>query len=119
MIENQIKLCRRLKKDTPVLQRRTKTQSTKPITLQRRKKPDVFYCAKRSIKNRLPFPIECNWVGDMYECCRKCDKKVNYSFWKRGTYDKIKQELENKTYRADSTEETKIRTFIEQEEEGR
>ena len=120
MNENEIKLCRRSKNTAPVLQRRRKTPTlvrrNKTPTLQRRKKPDVFWCAKKSVKNRLPPAIECHWIGEMYQCCRECDRKTNYSFWKRGTYDKIRQELKEKTYRPGCQEERNVLAFIAKEE---
>ena len=122
MNDNQIKLIRRKRNNAPVLQKRIKEltleRREKPVTLQRRKKPDVFWCANKKIKNRLPTAIECNWIGEMYKCCRECTRKTNYSFWKRGTYDGIRQELKEKTYRPGCAEETNVLAFIAKEEEG-
>jgi len=84
-------LIRRLR---PVLQRRAR-----PV-LQRRPKPDVYYCERKEIKNRLPYPIECSWIGTMHECCQKCTKKINYILWKEGGYIAIAQELEARTYKS-------------------
>lgn len=99
------KLVRRKKKTTktrPVLKRRTK------IKLQRRPRKDVFYCEKREIKNRLPYPMECSWVGTMYKCCQQCKKKIIYTYWRQGGYRDIARQLENRTYKTDIAAEEEI-----------
>lgn len=64
------------------------------------KKPKIVepsnYCSR--IKGRLPYPIECNWVGEMHECCRTCNRKVEYTPWKDGMYSKIQEEIKNGTF---------------------
>ena len=106
------------RREKPKLQRRIKSKlvrRTKP-KLQRREKPDVYYCEKK-IKNRLPYPIECFWVGSMYSCCRRCTKKIVYGKWREGGYSAIAKKLENRTYTEADTEEENPTNFT-QEDEG-
>ncbi len=64
------------------------------------KKPKIVipsnYCER--ITGRLPYPIECTWVGEMYECCRKCNKKIKYLPWKSGLYATMDKEIKNGTF---------------------
>ena len=46
-------------------------------------------------KNRIPFPIECQWNSVPPLChnrpkCVKCDRRVTWQKWKDGHWDKIK-----------------------------
>ena len=85
-----------VRRSRPVLKRRSR-----PV-LKRRPKPNVYYCARKEIKNRLPYPIECSWIGTMHKCCQTCKIKINYILWKEGRYFAIEKELKNRTYKPDN-----------------
>ena len=76
-----------------------KRRKRKPkIKLKRRKKPDVFYCKNKTIKNRLPYPIECSWAASLHSECKGCKKRIIYWYWKKGGYSELNKKLKERKY---------------------
>lgn len=68
-----------------------------PKIIKLKRKLPVQYC-ERVAPGVLPAPLLCTWVGEMYLCCKRCQRKINYTAWKSGWYKPIEEELKNGTF---------------------